>query len=52
MESASKQQIFVGIDIGGTLSKLCIWCPTGVNLKFPNLENLTGAVLPSFLYLI
>jgi len=48
MESATKQQVFVGIDIGGTLSKLCIWCPKGVNIKFPNLENLTGTAKTSF----
>ena len=42
MESA-KQQIYVGLDIGGTLAKLCIWRPKGVKTQSDHLvEDLTG----------
>lgn len=40
MDKTDKVQVFLGMDIGGTLSKLCIWFKTPVDYKFDSIEDL------------
>lgn len=40
MDKGDKVRIFAGIDIGGTLTKLCIWFKTPCNYSFENIDDL------------